>query len=329
MHQLTNTVESGLDPKTEALNQSGTFLQIHIVNQLKKQKWGILFEYPVLISPFANPTQDSEYLKNMMQGLNMPAELQLIKRIKESLDKTRITETSIDIVAGKQHSDFHVTLCIEAKKLDPRYINWVFFKISNTQTKLRYFKRSNHSSLPILFATPQLDKMPATYLTMAEHKEFNYPICDFGLSIKDKKMDNDYYKSEKTIVDKSAHQIIQGHYAFMIEQILGSIIRKEPNLRHDGAEHFFPIIVTNAKLYLCKNYNELINPESGTLEENPTFEKVKGIVYECPIPQTVCFPDPAEEDIRTNNDLTRRKWHILIINPCEIDKLLETLSKVS
>lgn len=120
-----------LNKKTEALNQSGAFLQIHTLNELKKRGWYTEIESPRTIAPFIyNPKDQRKILysdPNRMSAEKFP------DAVRASQDFSNKEETSIDIYAGKSvgNTTAHYTfrLCIEVKKNDPRYVDWCFFPI--------------------------------------------------------------------------------------------------------------------------------------------------------------------------------------------------------
>lgn len=315
---------SELSDKTKSLNQSGAFLQIHTINQLQKHGWRVLSEYPVRLSPFLDLPQKNPLITSRLLGGNIPDPLSFVRSVNESMDKTSTKETSIDVVSGKTVDNYCFNLCIESKKLDPRFSDWVFFQQLKHQKGLRYFRRSYFANgEPVLFSTPKLGQQEETFLTVNKGlTEFDYPICDFALSLKNKEIERDYYKSDKTKVDESARQIMEGTYGFIVDRILQHVLKNEPVLGNGNSDYFIPIVVTNANLFTCEYDKDSINPTSGHIEKEPTYVPVDEVIYECPVPKTIQFPDPIEANTTSIENNLIRKWHVLILTPNGLTKFL-------
>ena len=65
-----------MDEKTESLNQSGAFLQIFTLNQLKKKNWGYEVETPRTVAPFvSHPNDERDILyhnANILESSKFP-----------------------------------------------------------------------------------------------------------------------------------------------------------------------------------------------------------------------------------------------------------------
>ena len=91
-----------LNDKTKSLNQSGAFLQFHVLNELNKRQWATLVETPVSVAPFdIHPEKQPKIYKNMQQGSKrIPAD-KFSQAVLDSQNKGMREETSVDIDAGK------------------------------------------------------------------------------------------------------------------------------------------------------------------------------------------------------------------------------------
>lgn len=292
-----------------ALNQNSDLLHIYIVKKLKSEKYDVLSRYPVSASPFLDNLYDDKSNDSSEHISNKNAFVKYARKISST---TAMTKNTVDIVASVQLScpTEKLHLCIESKDLNCS--DWVFFKLNDTSKDLRDFQTTdifNDDDDSVLLLTPKSPDKKSFCLRTRERPGFNYSIYDFGVSLSNKE---EYFKSEKTEIDESAHHIIEACSGFMLDYFLENIVDNNNAV-------FVPIIVTNAKLYTCDNYDNLFDKETGSRTVNPDLHPVNGIVYECPIPPTVRFPDIS---LNSKNNSVRRKWHVLIVNPKGLNDLL-------
>lgn len=308
--------DDNLSKKTKSMNQSGAFLQIHVISQLRKYNWKVLSEYPIRLSPFLDLPAKNPVLYNRLLNRVDVEPITFVRAARESMDKTTVKETSIDVIGGRIVNNYSFNLCIESKKLDPRFIDWVFFQQVKHENTLRLLMRTYFFDKPILLRTPKIGKADETYLGISTIPgEFNYPVCDFALSLKSEEIDREYYKSDKTKVDDAARQIIEGTYGFIVDRILQQVLKGDPQL-HDGlTDYFIPMVVTNANLFICEFDDNAINSQSGKIEKEPTYKHVDSLIYECSTPKTVQFPEPLEADTTPEENNAITKWHVLIFSP--------------
>ena len=321
---------SDLDEKTKSLNQSGAFLQLYVINQLEKCDWNVSSEYPVRISPFIDLPENDDAVKQSLENDASVEPNSFVRTVRNCMDKTTVKETSIDVIAGKfVHNQRMHTLCIESKKLHPKYVDWVFFKQTQSNGKLRLLVRSEHKPEVLLFTTPKTTKYEKTHLGICTiPEEFSdYEMCDFGISLKNEKVDNEYYKSDKTKVDDATRQIMEGTYGYIVDKILQNIQQGEPDLQYDATECFFPIVVTNANLFVCDVDENKIDPQKGTIKENPKYKRVDSLIYEYPTPSTIQFPEPLRATSDSYENRAIKKWHVLVLSPKGFAEFLDKLDK--
>lgn len=119
-----------LSDSTKSLNQSGMFLQSLISKELDFDGWSVDTEYPVQIAPFTvDPIKHGNYSIDEYTKKPVYHPQDIIRSMEECKNKIELEETSIDVV-GTIGNDPVITLCVECKKLDPIYSDWIFFDVS-------------------------------------------------------------------------------------------------------------------------------------------------------------------------------------------------------
>ena len=315
-----------LSDRTKSLNQSGSFLQIHLINQLKKHEWKFLSEYPIRISPFLDSPNNNDDIKQKLQKDEPISAAAFVRIVKDSMDKTIVKETSMDIIAGKQTDNQRTChLCIESKKLNPQFVDWVFFNQTQQYNNLRLLVRSKSDPAIPLVHIPKTTEYPINTnlgICIIPKESFDYPTCDFGVALKNGKIDNAYYKSDKTTVDDSTRQIMEGMYGHVVDTILQYVLRPSSN-PYKNTVCFFPIVVTNANLFICKVGANDINSQTGTIDKEPEYQQVDSLIYECPVPSTIRFLSHVPVD--SDQNIAIRKWHVLILSPKGFDEFLKKI----
>lgn len=305
---------------TESLNQSGAFLQVYVQDQLKIRGWQTQPEYPVQFAPFVEEPKNHP---NVHAHMATSPSKQIDSTIfaisaTECMNKSNVDETSIDVVATRTKDGATFNLCIESKKLDPRFVDWVFIQQEQNERVMRFFNRTRSTQ-----GLVDLSTVPPTYILGIEThlrimkgngKTFYHDVADFALALKNQELDRDYYKSDKTKIDDSARQIIEGTYGYIIDRILDHVHKGEPILYGCINDIFIPIVVTNANLYLCKFNVEDIDPVKASAKE-VNYEPVDSIIYECAPPKSVQFPDLLSANLTPEQRKYVSKWHILILSP--------------
>lgn len=314
-----------MEDKTESLNQCGAFLQIHLIKELKKYRWHVNSEYPVHISPFLNSPNNDDSIKQELQRGELIIATDFVKAVKNSIDKTIVKESSIDIIADKQTSNQRIChLCIKSKKL-PQFVDWVFFNQSQQYNNLRLLVRGNNIPNITFFQIPKTKEYPVGMklgICITPKKSFDYPICDFGIALKNKKIDASYYKSDNTTINDAARQIIEGMYGHVVDTIL----KYGPTANPCGDTIcFFPIVVTHANLFVCKIDPNDINSQTGKTDKDPKYQEVDSLIYECPVPNTAQLSELSSAPMDFVQNMAIRKWHVLICSPKGFVELLEKI----
>lgn len=325
-----------LDKKTMSLNQSGAFLQFHVLNELTKRQWATLVETPVTIAPFdSHPEKHPLIYKQLMADRKIPAD-KFSQAVLESQNKAMREETSVDIDAQKlkeiQFENYNINfrLCIEVKKNDPRYSDWCFFQHKKNNEPMRLIQKTiTRRGLVDLFQITESDKYgnPIFVQTYQYHrwKLFEKEIADFGLALQNKEVNRDYYRSEKTKVDEAARQIIKGTYGLIIEKLIHQVTKGEGYTHNPDI--FIPIIITNANLFLCKFNLKDIDPITGQITKDPEYEPVDSIIYEYPKPKEVQFPNTLDGVLSAELRDHVSKWHVLVMNPKGFSEFLDEIEE--
>ena len=323
---------SNLDEKTKSLNQSGAFLQIYALNELRKKHWSVTSEYPITISQFANNPKKLLHPRQVALAKHELDSIHYSNTIIDSRSNTDAKETSIDIVASKIIHGSCYNLCIESKKLDPRFSDWVFFRQESHKNTMRIFCRTVDTiGIVDLFDTlPTKQFQFETHLKIGEYGDLEFTkhiVTDFALALKNRKVETDFYKSEKTKIDESSRQIIEGIFGFMIESVIADIREGEPTLKQPLDDVFIPIVVTNANLFLCDYDENAINPDTGRIEKDPKYQTVDSVVYECPVPKSIRFPEIASSHLSYKQRNAYSKWHVLILSPKGFIEFLDKIEQ--
>lgn len=324
--------EPSLSDKTNSLNQSGAFLQIHILKQLTDHRWTANPEYPVTVSPFISEPKKQQIIDaRFRSGATFVDPTTFVTAIQESLSKSEVKETSIDVVGFKTIGSGDFYLCIEAKKLNPQYIDWVFFKQEVKSDVMNLILHTYDSKAIVqLFTTVPTNLFVAnTYYEIRnadDWKPTKHEVTDFTVALTNSKISGEYFKSEKTIIDQAARQIIEGTYGFILDKIIENIQKGEKVVSDNGNEIFIPIIVTNANLYICDFDQKDIDSISGHIRKDPIFRKVDSVIYECATPKTVQFPNPLSSNLSLEQRKALKKWHVLILSPKGLDDFLKAMN---
>lgn len=322
---------SELNDKTKKLNQSGGFLQIYVLNELKKTGWGYEIETPRIVSPFIqNPLSLRDLLyrgdPNKLSASLFP------QSVLKSQDHGNKEELSVDIYAGKTLHYANIRLVIEVKKKNPDYVDWCFLQHDSKQVSMRVIKKSiTNDGNPTLFDIGETDKHGNhIFVQISEFPQYGYfknDVADFALALKqNQNIDREYHKSEKTEVDKSVIQILKGLYGTVIEDVIHQVVSGE------GYENkpiiFIPIIVTNANLYLVDFNPDDINPETGEITNDPTYMARDSIIYEYPNPKTIQYPEPLNARLNALSRSRLLKSHVLIMTPKGFSAFLSSIDNI-
>jgi len=315
---------------TCALNQSGAFLQIHVMEELKKKQWKLDTEHTVELAPFIKDPMRNKRFFHEEEGWFKPSltPRNIIMATHESQNKLELEETSIDVIGEKEGRDYKFKLCIECKKLDPDYSDWIFFPSYISKQQMNLITKSQKNIgfvnlLKILGTTRYSDEINLNLTHFKNWEAFKHIFSNFGIAISNKKFDKKGFQSRKTKVDEATRQIIKGTYGYIVESILTQVTNEE--LYGQKPEIYVPIVVTSANLKICHVDPKTINSEKGHLIEEPKYENVDSIVCECGSPKSVRFPKPQFMGLRVEHKKSSSNWEVLIMSPKGFVQFLEKL----
>jgi len=241
----------------------------------------------------------------------------------------------VDIYAaktvGREQQTFSFRICVEVKKNDPRYVDWCFFqlkpKIEHIRVITNCIRSIGHINLIKIGETTNHGNEILVQLTKFDKWNFlKYDISDFALALKNEVIGNDYFKSEKTVVDDATRQAIKGTYGTIIQHVIQQVVTGEGY--SNSPDIFIPIIVTNANLFLCKFDPDDIDSKSGHITKNLEFEPRDIIVYEYPTPKEVQFPEPLSSRLGSEHRKEILKWQVLIMSPKGFSEFLDNINKI-
>ncbi|MEX2313006.1 MAG: hypothetical protein WD650_03335, partial [Nitrosopumilaceae archaeon] len=171
--------------KKTALNESGTFLQISVINQLNIHGWSPQPEFPVSLAPFIKDPMKYPGISATTPGIVRPSMFQ--QAVSESQNQFLKKETSLDALCGRTENNIHYIPCIQVKKLNPKYVDWCFFKEDNLRNELRVVTKSLVGrGLVDLLTIPQTDRGdPAIHIQIERFDIPSFPvICsDYGVAL--------------------------------------------------------------------------------------------------------------------------------------------------
>ena len=312
--------KSGLSDTASAINQSGAFLQSLVIHELNKAKWFTDSEFPVQAAPFI----DDPVLHKMhfTTGSATPIyePTKFVKSMSYCQNNMELEETSIDVIAAasSEGSDkLGFKLCIECKKLDPSYSDWIFFDPGSKRPMNIITKDITSKGFVSLFKIPGTSRCGnEIHIDLNRFESwdpFKHLISNSSIAVSNKKIPKLTYETKKSLIDNAARQIIKGSYGFILNDIQQQI------LSGVGYEHrtvvFVPIVLTTANLTVCKIDPLDINPVTGYIEKEPSYEKINSIIYECGTPKSVRFPHPQFNQLSVEHKRAVQKWHVLIFSP--------------
>lgn len=319
-----------MKPNTESYNRSGVFLQTFVGNELEKYEWEKIFEHSVIAAPF----HDNPNRRFSERG--PPREVrseQYVQAMRDCQNRFMLNERAIDVVGGKSIGSTRIKLCIECKKLNPKYVEWCFFLQNEVQKNIHVVTKSIRTSGQV-----RLVEVPGTEKYHNEiYVEINYnynkydilptTIADFGIALTNEKLKAGFFKTEKTVVDDACRQIIEGTYGLILESLIHQILTGTAEEYHGGTDVYLPIVVTNASLKLCKYNPNKIDPKSGHITEEPKYESVDSLVYEYNSPKNVQFPEPLFARLSPEHRKATSKWYVLIMTPNGFNDFLQKLNE--
>ncbi|MCH7785637.1 MAG: hypothetical protein IIB06_09530 [Bacteroidetes bacterium] len=79
---------------------------------------------------------------------------------------------------------------------------------------------------------------------------------------------------------------------------------------------------------MCRFNPDDIDPISGHITKDPKYEPIDSIIYECPKPKEVQFPDTLGSDLPAELRDHVAKWHVLVMSPKGFSEFLDGIDKI-
>lgn len=278
-----------------SLNIQGTFFERRCQEETKKSNWNVVStNYPVEFPPHNGPLIGEQ--------------------------------SSLDIYAQLAKETVLLTVLIECKKNNPEFIDWVFFS-HPSKNHPKHFTGSLIEHQPIESegdkwqTTSMLSSMISIdWVTTSDAWETR------GNYLKYKK-DKDKTRTSNAAITNAAHQIALATKFVINEEIVNSKALSGNYKMPYIHQIFIPIIVTTAKLWVCKFNPKDINPKTGEMSfTKASLEEQPYLLYEYPLP--VHFhstPLDKVNVLKTGNRNFGTRMDILVVNSSHFPEFLSRL----
>ncbi len=307
-----------------ALNQSGTFLQISVLNQLENHGWNPEPEFPTSLAPFIKDPMKYPGVSATTPGVVRPSMFQ--QAVSDSQNQFLKKETSIDALGGRVEHNINYLLCTQVKKLNPKYVDWCFFQQSSLENKFRVTTKSVvGSGLVDLMTIPETDRGEgkSTHIQIENLTipGLSFTCSDFGVALH-KDPSNKKYKFQNASLNNAATQCIEGAYGTIVNALIHQITTGD-GYGYDS-QIYIPLVVTNANLLYCDYDVNNIDLRTGEINDL-NFRPLNHIVYEYALPMSVQFPKSV---LGTRNPTQLRmsiRWPVLIASPQGLENILTSM----
>lgn len=302
-----------LEAQREALNDSGFFLHSAVLKRLSKGGWTVHSEVPVSAAPFLyDPVKEPGVLKtDARHRLNRR---KFLKAVADSQNKSLMRETAIDVVAASGTQ----VLCIEVKKLNPRYVSWVFANHDAGYEEVAVLSKTpSDKSARDLLCVPKIlgghrnlsIRMESISLKPASH------TYDQGRALtRDAK---GTYGSGGSSLEDATRQIIEGTFGLVVESLMQDVSSGKFT-----TQSFLPIVVTTANILTCEYDDNDLTVDG--VPRSP-LKPQDLVLYDCPVPMRARFPNQFADLKHHKQMRLSTKWPVLVISPKGLDALLTVL----
>lgn len=314
----------------DALNRSGAFLHEGVIRELEGLGYSTRSEVPVSAAPFlsdpsAQPHAASLRVPPGAAPMRLLSKSAFLRAVAASQDGSQRRERTIDICASQSHRDSVYTAVIEAKSLDPAYVNWVFLASNGAD---RDYSIVTKSAKPVDDGALRLMKIPRSSADSGDihvqrkkiraHPGTVDASADHGMDIT---YDPDKgYGHQKTALHDAAKQVLEGTYGLIVE---AATHQAASGMTGVLEEHYIPIIVTTANLFMCE-YDPGALDRKRFAAANVDLKRVESVMYHYPHPARTRFPDQivAARDAEQASLATR--WPVAIATVEGLKNLLRS-----
>lgn len=302
------------EERRKSLNESGVFLHAMVLERMKKAGCGVYSEVPVSAAPFlSDPAREPGIIMPTADGLSLNS-LKFQKAVADSQNEPLRRETAVDVVAMKRDG----VLCVEVKKLNHKYVDWVFVKQDVEDDEFfAMTKIASHETDDDLLYVPEISRTSGLSLRMIPYSlEYLLPHkYDQGVSLTRDRTGKYSFKSNS--LTEAARQIVEGTFGLIVESLIKHVSAKKGNI-----QSFIPIVVTTANILVCE-----YSPDDLTVEgvSKLNLEPRDAVIYDCPVPMRAKFPNQIA-DIENREQMRQFiRWPVLVISPEGLDKFLSAV----
>ena len=307
--KATESVAEDWAGQRKALNDGGFFAHLELLEYVEKAGWKVCSDVQVSAAPFQFDPVNG--IKKIASDESLVSSLLLPKAMVDGQSESMRRETTVDIVAIRRGR----VLCVGIEKLD-RNASWVFGWHSENEGFSALHKVASSENKDDLMHIPKTDNTGSLSMRMEpcnpwtsrqpNEPKFSTRRYDHGQSLTADD-EGKYSYADRTVVE-GARPILEGVFGLAKE----SLVRHVASGRGNDLE-FIPVIATTANILACE-YDRNSEP-------NTRLEERDAVIYDCPIPESVKFPNQVA-DFEDHERMRRAvRWPILIVNHKCLDRL--------
>lgn len=298
-----------LEELRRVLNDGGVLQHCALLEQIKNRMWDVYPDVSVSAMPFM---YDPVLGIKKITVEPVVSSLLFQKAVADSQNESLRRDVVVDVVAANRDR----VLCVGVEN-PRRPANWVFVGSSENGGFSALSKTDNGESKCNLMHVPKTDNNTGDlYMCVescnpgpspiAHNDKFSPRVYDqcrsFPVDAKDK------CGSRDELISEASQQIVAGTYGLAVESLMRHVSSGIGSNRL-----FIPVIVTTANIFACE-----FDPGSSS----PRFEERDAVIYDCPIPTCVKFPNQMA-DFEDREHMRRAvKWPVLVANREGLDRLL-------
>lgn len=315
--------------KLNALNRSGAFLHTVIYDMLVRQGYDPTHEVPVLAAPLV---QDPTVMPSIYRRVNF-GKGRYVKpdAFEEHVANIRnhplARQRTIDVVSTVRRAKsrrMETVLCIEVKRRDPCYVDWVFMRRSSGCDALHVVGTeqghdNDDGSQPLLRVGESIkvqDKsvcIKSDLLRVGNLREA-YDVAS-ALTL-DEKVG---YAFQKQPVFEAANQAVEGTSGLLIDKLVEQVKSGDG---YDTTRYYLPVIVTSANLYACDYESTDINESKGDISRI-SLQKIDLLAYDHPTPAAARLP--ARDTGGSTYRHPEEKWQVVVATASGLEQLCSQL----
>lgn len=304
-----DAIESGEDwqEHCRALNASGV-LHRALLEQIKSRLWDVYPDVSVSAMPFMyDPVMGIQKITTEP----VVSSLLFQKAVADSQNEYLRRDVVVDVVAVNRDR----VLCVGVEN-PRRPENWVFVGSSENEGFSALSKTKDGEKHDLMHVPKADNNTSDLYMRMescspgpsqiAHNERFSPRVYDqcrsLAVDTKDK------CGSRDDSISEAARQIVAGTYGLAVESLVRHVSSGSGSNRL-----FIPVIVTTANILACE-----FDPDGSSTRP----EERDAVLYDCPIPPSVKFPNQLA-DFEDREHMRRAvRWPVVVANQKGLDRLL-------